>query len=87
MTDETVTVLSKRYFRGEPGEGSGGMVSPGDELQVTRARAADLKVNGLVDTVADPAPDAPLAAQVTAAEENGADSEPLLEISPSKKAK
>ena len=68
MADSQLSVKSRSYFRGEPSEGTDGMVAPGDVLKVSRARGADLKANGLVDVIADAAPDAPLAAQVTAAE-------------------
>lgn len=77
--DQTVTVRALRFFRGQPGEGVEGMVSPGDTLHLSRSRSAELKANDLVSVLADAAPDAPLAAQVTASEEEAAP--------PTKKAK
>lgn len=61
MSDNTVSVTARSYFRGEPGEGDNGMVKPGDKLSVSRQRAADLKANGLID-----APDASLPASTPA---------------------
>lgn len=51
MADDanTVKVKALKYFRGQEGEGTDGNVAPGDELSISRQRAADLFANGLVE--------------------------------------
>lgn len=46
--EELVTILAIAAFHGQPGEGQGGIVSPGDVLLIDRRRAAELRANGLV---------------------------------------
>lgn len=64
MASALMTVVATSWFRGEPGEGTDGMVSPGDTLKVDRARGAELKANGLVQ---DGSPLADVPAAVDAA--------------------
>lgn len=51
MTEDanTVKVKALKYFKGQDGEGTDGNVAPGDELTISRQRAADLFANGLVE--------------------------------------
>lgn len=46
---ENVTVRALRMFEGSV---EGRLISPGDVIEVTRDRAAELKANGLVEDVA-----------------------------------
>lgn len=55
---ENVTVRALRMFEGSV---EGRLISPGDVIEVTRDRAAELKANGLVEDAASAPvpPDAP----------------------------
>lgn len=62
---ENVTVRALRMFEGSV---EGRLISPGDAIEVTRARAAELKANGLVEDVAN-APVPPEAPEAPPAED------------------